>query len=227
MRRFVLWSLALAAACSSSLPSAEPLGSGPLAELGDAAPIAKSGPASSADGAAPVPESPPPPSEEPVVAAVTDAGPAPDAATPATPSASDGGASAPAATASVAGEYVGWDTTTYKVPNLPEAPQKDTNARTRVVKGAGDAIEIVIVNSANGQDLCTLKGKLKAGNVTLDKGQRCFEEGGGMMTATLRKGTGKFSGKQLVLDMEFDLEIDTGQDRMKGDIIYHFEGTRK
>jgi hypothetical protein len=213
-------------ACSPALPSAEPLGSGPLADLGDAAPVAKTSSDASAEAQAPSVEPPPP--EAPAAVASSDAGAAPDASPTSEPSGTkDGGASAPAATASVAGEYLGWDTTTYKVANLPETPQKDTNARTRVVKGAGDAIEIVIVSSSDGKDLCSLKGKLKAGNVTLDKGQHCFEEGGGMMTATLRKGTGKFSGKQLVLDMEFDLEVDTGQDRMKGEIIYHFEGTRK
>jgi hypothetical protein len=222
----VLWLLAAAIACSPSLPSAEPLGAGPMADRGDATVIAKSDSGSAPDASlASAPE--PPPEPPPVVASGSSDAGADAAGASAPPSPKDGGAPASAATASVAGEYVGWDTTTYKVPNLPEAPQRDPKARTRVVKGAGDAIEIVIINSANGSDLCSVKGKLKAGTATLDKGQRCFEEGNGMMTATLRKGTAKFSGKQLDLDIEFDLTVDTGQDKAKGDILYHFEGTRK
>lgn len=214
-------------ACSSSLPSAEPLGAGPMADRGDAAVVATTGPGGKADGGAAVDAAPAPP--PPVVAdkPASDGGAEASAAAAPPAAAKDAGASGAPAALVVAGEYQGWDTTTYRVPNVPPTPQRDPNAKTRVIHSGGDAIEVVIVNSANGQDLCRLKGKLKAGNVTFDKGQRCFEEGDGMMTAALRTGTARFSGKQLIMDLEFDLTIDTGQEQMKGDVVYHFEGNRK
>jgi hypothetical protein len=227
VRYRILALVALLAACSSSLPSAEPLGSGPLAERGDAAVAKASSDAAAPDAGTAIAEAPSAPSQPPVAATSEDL-PA-DAAAPsveATDDPKEDASGKPAPVAAVDGEYVGWDTTTYRLPNAPEVPQRDPNARTRVVKAAGDGIELVIINSANGQDLCKLKGKLKGSDVTLDKGQRCFEEGGSV-TATLRKGSAKFAGKQLVLDAEFDLEIDTGEERMRGTIVYHFEGDRK
>jgi hypothetical protein len=226
VRLRILALVALFAACSSSLPSAEPLGSGPLAERGDAATIARStADAASLDAASAPAEEPGSPSPPAVASTGADAGT--DQAAPASEAADTkdaGGKRAPAL--AIDGEYAGWDTTTYRFANVPEVPQRDPNARTRVVKGAGDNLELVIINSANGQDLCTLKGKLAGSDVTLDKGQRCFEEGN-TVTATLRKGSARFSGKQLVLDAEFDVEMDTGQEQMSGEIVYHFEGTRK
>jgi hypothetical protein len=226
VRSSILALVALFAACSSALPSAEPLGSGPLAERGDAATVAMG----SSDGAAPEAVGTPP--EQPATASGSsaastgeDAGP--DAAVAsAEQTEPKGPGSSPAPALSIDGEYVGWDTTTYRMASAPEVPQRDPNARTRVVKGSGDDVELVIINSANGQDLCKLKGKLKASSVTLERGQRCFEEGE-QMSATLRKGSARFSGKQLVLDAEFDLQIDTGEQQLSGEIIYHFEGDRK
>jgi hypothetical protein len=108
---------------------------------------------------------------------------------------------------------------TPKRPAFPvrQRRRSETRRRARVQKGAGDAIDITLVNSMTGQDICTLKGKLKGSDVTLDKGQSCFGE-------TLRSGSAKFSGKKLSLDAVFDAEDDDGE---KGEIIYHFEGTKK
>lgn len=196
-----------------------------MADRGDAASVARPerGEARARDAGASAPEAAP---VEPLRQAAAEA----DAAEPAERGAAEGdaGGAAPSAKAAVvAGEYQGWDLTTYRMPNVPESPQRDPNARIRVSRGQGDVIDVTIINSANGQDLCMLKGKLKGSTATFDKGQRCFDEGNNMMTATLRQGSARFSGKQMIVDAEFDLEIDTGQNQMSGDIVYHFEGDRK
>ena len=225
MRFRVLSYLLLAWACSPSLPSTEPLGRGPLADRGDAGTRAEPRVTAARDAAAPSADAqqgePSPVAETPA-----EAEPAADAGPVAEQGAADAAAPTTKAAPVVAGEYQGWDVTTYKMPNVPEVPQRDPNARIRVARGSGDAIEVVIINSANGQDLCTLKGKLKGTTATFDKGQSCFAEEG-MMTATLRKGSAKFSGKRLVIDCELDVEVDTGQGTISGEIVYHFEGDRK
>jgi hypothetical protein len=229
------WSLllALAAACAPALPSSEPLGVGALAEKEQAAELARS-----SDGKPPVASDTAERSQEEEEASEPTA---PVAAEPGEPTAPDAGEPEKAAEATdadagtrpaagpvaLSGEYQGWDVTKYRIENAPESVERDPNARTRVKQGAGSAIEMVIISSSDGTDLCTFKGTLTGDKVSFDKGQPCFEQGGGSVTATLRSGSAKFSGKQLTMDLLFDMVIDTGEDTIGGEIDYHFEGTRK
>jgi hypothetical protein len=226
--RSVLTALLLVG-CAPALPSETPLGEGPLAKKEaearakaetDAA--AKQQPATvSTELAATEPPPaidapPPPPGAEP------EPPPQPDAAGKKEPGNKEPGKK-PGAVVVYAGEYIGSDTSTYKMEGN-ERTEKDDKARTRV-EGSGPEISVTFIDSNTGKDICTIKGKTNGKNVSFAAGQKCWGDGPGM-SGTLTSGSAKFEDKKLTIDMDFDLVMGEGQFRMTGQLHYHFEGTR-
>jgi len=227
-----LWLSVIAAvglACSTPLPSKEPLGEGPLAKAeaverakaeAEAEARGSAQASASASASAKAPQKKVPPPAPSAVAQSTEADAGSEAGTGAT--AADAGASA-AAAVDVAGEYVGSDVSTISVGGQDQE-QKDDKARTRVeVPGPGE-VSFTFVASNTGTDICTLKAKLVGKTATLTPGQDCWSDDGGGTTGTLTRGTASFSDKRLVIDADFDLSLPGG---VSGSLVYHFDGTKK
>jgi len=235
MRSNWLLLLALVAcSCGLALPSAEPLGTGPLARA-EAVERANAEAQAEAKAKAAEPDAgkvarpadhPDAGASEPVASA--------EGAEVSGAVASDGGASssaedagkAPSAKIVYVGEYVGSDVSTFKVGGM-DREEKDDKARTRVaVPGPGE-LAFTFIDSSNGKDICTLTASVSGKKATLTPGQKCWGGDGEAMSGTLTRGTATFDDKKLVIDSDFDLEVGSGEFRMSGTLGYRFEGTRK
>jgi hypothetical protein len=128
---------------------------------------------------------------------------------------------APDAAPVLAGHYEGSDVTITRIPGFPNVTEKDPNAKTDVEERGKDRIAITLINSATSAPICTLDADVRGGTATLRPGQPCF--GDEDVPTSLASGTAKFSDRRLVLDMRLDI----GDGYRRGDIEYHFEGTRK
>lgn len=215
---------ATAAACSASLPTDKPLGEGPMvaaeAKLAKAKPdsgkpdVGQGEPGDNPE--TPVEPTPPVVASEPdasvaePVAAATDAGAKP---------VKDAGPSAAAIT--YAGEYIGSDDTNTSIAGQTQS-EHDDKAKTRVEVRPSGELAFTFVSSSDGTDICTLTATAKGKDATFPAGQPCWATGGGA-SGKLKKGTAKFDGKKVTIDMSFDISIGPAT----GSLTYKFTGTRK
>lgn len=226
--------LLLPIACASPLPSAEPLGEGPLARAeakerekaeAEAEARAKNGPEGSDAGT---------PSSEPGATTESVAAAAPTVAPPESPSEVDAGSAAAgtdagssgAPLANYAGEYVGSDVSSYDMGGM-KRDEKDDKARTRVDQPSSTRVSFTFIDSGTGKDICTLSASLAGKTATLTPGQKCWGSESESMSGTLTTGTAKFSDKRVVIDASFDLTVGSDEFKMTGKLDYHFDGTKK
>jgi hypothetical protein len=138
-----------------------------------------------------------------------------------------GSSDAGSADASVkwAGEYVGSDLQVTRIQGRPDIRQPDDKARTRVEEKGSGRIALVIVNSLNGDTICSLNASTQGASASIDKGQNCFsaEE----VDVTVESGSAELKGDHLVFDVKASLEGAVGDDKIEGSVDYHFDGKRK
>jgi len=228
MRSARAWLLAVLflARCSAQLPSERPLGSGPLArnELARAAPRASAAQAlpkgesagalqGQADAAAPL--AAPAPKEQ----ATADAGSPTEGL--------DAGVFNAPSTAMFAGDYLGSDRATVRLPGEDEQTQDDPKARLTITDRAANEITIALISSSDGTTICSLQAKTKQDRAEVSAGQTCFGTGDPTIKALVKSGTLRIFGKRVVFDMFIDLQKEMAAQRMNGSIDYHFEGTRR
>jgi hypothetical protein len=218
------------ASCAALRPSPDPLGVGPLPpnyrrEVHRA-------PRTTDRRAATTTTPPTPPHEATADGGVKVATKIPEAPGPSSPGSKD--KTAPVATKAVepslfVGDYTGEDVSTYRLGGMPEREDKDPKARITVKASGALALDIVLVDSSNGKDICTLKATLGATNATIAAGQKCFEQTGSdaSATATIRTGTVTIEDRRLVVDLELDFEMHLPDQDAKGTLAYHFDGTRR
>lgn len=232
MPRPLLWLIPwLALACAPALPSTTPLGEGPMVKSEQAL-VAKEDKARAAKAktaSAPGAQTPAEPAAPPSAPPEEPAAPPPDKPVAEAPKPEPAGAKPqpgkkPGAVVVYAGEYVGSDTSTYKLDGRENA-EKDDKARTKV-DGTGPDINVTFIDSGSGKDICTLKAKMNGKTGSFAAGQKCWGDGPGM-SGTLTKGTIAFDDKKLTIDANFDIQVGEGNFRMSGQLHYHFEGTRK
>ena len=211
----------VAAACARELPSTTPLGSGPLADVEtDAAPakaVQDAGP-DVVDATPPAQDqSAPQPSdaggEAAADAAMADAAPADAAAPDATP-----------ALLAVAGDYRGEDVTITEVAPFPKATERDPKARIDVTQPSPEQVVFTIIDSNNGQTLCSFKAKLSGSSASFEPGQSCSAFG---PVTRIERGSGTFSGDNLKLEVHGTIEAVTPQQTFKGTFDYSFTGKRR
>jgi hypothetical protein len=232
MRLALVLSCVLAFGCAPALPSAMPLGEGPLAKAETAArekaeqdadakkkhDVATTASAKSA--AAPAPSAPPAPTAKP-------AADKPEPPKPETAEKADSGKAPAGAKIVYAGEYVGSDVTQTKMMGHEDS-QKDDKARTRVDVASNGELDVTFIDSSNGKDICTLHAKPNGKKATFAPGQKCWGNDAGEGGGTLTKGFAEFQDKTLIVETDFDLEIPGPDDAsLSGTIHYRFEGTRK
>jgi hypothetical protein len=134
-----------------------------------------------------------------------------------------------AAASSFLGDYRGDDVSTYRLGGTPEHADKDPNARVTVKSSEKTSIDVVLVDSSNGKDICTLNATLGEKNATITAGQKCFEQNNGdeSAAATVKSGTVSVEGRTLTLDLAADFEMRTADQEVTGTLDYHFEGRRR
>lgn len=127
------------------------------------------------------------------------------------------------------GDFRGEDVSTYKLEGMPEREDRDPNARITVKSSSDNALDIVLVDSSNGKDICTLTATIGDLGATIAAGQKCFEQTGGeaSATATIRTGTATIDGRRLIVDLELAFEMHVPDQDAKGTLAYHFDGTRR
>jgi hypothetical protein len=211
--------LVLGAGCAQDLPSAVPLGRGPRAE--DEQPKTAGRPRRPVGSLTRPRQRSSPRSQEPGPRQELDAGLDARTTDAAAPDAGVRGDAAPDAALVLAGHYEGTDVTVTRIRGIPDVTEKDPSAKTDVEERAKNRIAITLVNSATGAPICTLDADVRGDAATLRPGQPCF--GDDDVSTSLASGTAKFADRQLVLDMR----LDVGDGDRRGDIEYHFEGTRK
>jgi hypothetical protein len=226
-----------AVACSTQLPSETPLGLGPLARR-PRPPDPSGAPVSLPGGGGPqmqfedddedsTAENERPPSST----GDDDKDDVPDAGITTMADAGGAAASAPATNAPAAaldftGDYSGKDVSTFRISGIGDQKEEDPNAKLSVKK-SGDSLTIVVVASNTGDPLCTLKAEQKGDTATLAPGQECTEPQSPFARGKLTRGQAKLQGKQITLDMSFEVKIDAGGKQLTGGIEYHFEGTKR
>jgi hypothetical protein len=149
-----------------------------------------------------------------------------DASADADPDAEETGLETGSPDAEFAGEFAGEDVSIIRIDGLPERTERDPKARTNVRQSADDRIEIILINSANGDPLCTMTADVSGQEAEVGAGQSCFGEGGSL-TGTVASGKARIQGDHLTLDLDVDLELTLGPETRDGTIDYHFEGDRK
>ncbi|HMA96771.1 MAG TPA: hypothetical protein VKP30_28995 [Polyangiaceae bacterium] len=220
----------LVAGCTLSEPSLVPLGHGPLSraqrarESGKRASIRQR----SVETQREPTESPAQSGGSPVegskeASVVTDA--SVDATTPPTTGAL--GASSRDSLDEWLGLYRGNDTTVFKSPEQSERRFDDPQARIRIEAVGPARLDLILVDSSNGVDMCRLAASVEGELARIDADQSCFLDPSEGMTARSRPGKAQRNGRQLTVDLMLDTTIiATESGNAEGTIEYHFDGQR-
>ncbi|MBM4362487.1 MAG: hypothetical protein FJ104_07380, partial [Deltaproteobacteria bacterium] len=127
------------------------------------------------------------------------------------------------------GAYRGEDVSTYRLSGLPDRVERDPAARLTVRAQGDSALELIVVDSSNGNTICTLEATIAADRATIRPGQPCFEQQGEdtAVTASVTEGSATRSGGRLTLAATFALRLDFADTSLEGTLEYHFEGDRR
>ena len=124
------------------------------------------------------------------------------------------------------GLWRGKDTTTFQIPSFPPEPMADDHARIRVESVDEHNVKLVLIDSSNDRDLCTLGAHVESNRATIDPGQPCFgnEDESTSLFISVKTGAASLKDTRLVVDMALDAEIQSDQFQSTGSVEYHFDG---
>jgi len=203
-----------------------PLGLGPLA-ISERSDAESSRVASASAPKAPIVAAAPKPSADPDPAKDTESSADENADSDAeeeTTKSADTVAAPDAPPAKFAGLYAGHDIAIFRLPGEPEREERDDKAKIRIEEAAGDNVRIVLVNSTDGTDLCTLVARVEGNSALVESAQPCFgSEGEGGLQAELRSGRAVLDGDSLTMDAEGSI----GDQDLDGELSYTFQGQRQ
>jgi hypothetical protein len=226
--RFAGAALAALAPCfAGCAPAASttPLGLGPLAVAELSAPPAPKAepeaPAAKKAGAEAAPAA-----DEAVVAAGESA---PKAAVAEEKSeSSEAPAAAPSSIADFEGVFAGDDIAVFRLTGFPEREQRDERAKIRIEKADAASVNITLINSEDGSDLCALSARVEGNAALIESAQPCFSDGGeGSLEALLTSGRAVLSGDHLRMDAEGTLSVALPDQELDGELTYSFKGKRE
>lgn len=124
------------------------------------------------------------------------------------------------------GIYRGNDVTTFKTTGQADRRFDDPKAKIRIEKNRKNTIHLVLIDSSNDQDMCTLSAEVEGDTATVTAGQSCFLESDDEVTAKSRPGKAVRSDKRLTLDLVLDTLMMSDEEPVSGSIEYHFDGQR-
>lgn len=131
--------------------------------------------------------------------------------------------------AAFVGDYTGEDVGVYRIESLPDRTEKDPKARLKVTSTSDTALAFELVDSSNGNEICTLSGTLGDTGVTIAKGQKCFEQSAedASTSATVLSGTASVDQSRLLFDLDMSFAMEVAGRKLSGSLSYHFDGKRK
>jgi hypothetical protein len=131
--------------------------------------------------------------------------------------------------AAFVGDYTGEDVAVYHIESLPDRTEKDPKARLKVTSTSDTALAFELVDSSNGNEICTLSGTLSDAGVAIAKGQKCFEQSGedASTSATVQSGTASVDQSRLLFDLDMSFVMEVAGRKLGGSLSYHFDGKRK
>lgn len=124
------------------------------------------------------------------------------------------------------GLYRGNDTTAFKAPEQAERRFDDPKAKIRVESMGSARLDLILIDSSNGVDMCRLAASVDGEHAHIDPDQSCFLDPTEGMTAKSRPGKAQRQGRQLTVDLVFDTTIASETGSAEGTIEYHFDGQR-
>jgi len=137
---------------------------------------------------------------------------------------------APAASAPKEADWVGmWrgkDTTHFLLETFPSEPMIDEQARIRIEPANSHSITLVLIDSSNDRDLCSLSATLQANQANIASGQPCFgsEDDSVDLSVHVKSGTAKLTNSELSVDISLEAEVRAVQLQASGMVEYHFDG---
>ncbi len=142
----------------------------------------------------------------------------------------DATAASPASPAPAAfeGMFAGDDIAVYRLTGFPEREERDDKAKIRIEKAAPGSVSIILVNSADGSDLCELAARVEGNAALLEPAQPCFSDGSeGSLEAVLSSGRVVLDGDRLKMDAEGTLSLSLPDQELEGELTYTFTGERQ
>lgn len=126
------------------------------------------------------------------------------------------------------GLYAGDDVAIYRLTGFPEREERDDKAKIRIEKASGDNVGIILINSADGSDLCELVARVEGNAALIESAQPCFSDGSeGSLEAELTSGRAVLDGDRLKMDAEGTLSVSLPDQDLDGQLTYTFEGKRQ
>jgi hypothetical protein len=131
--------------------------------------------------------------------------------------------------AAFVGDYTGEDVAVYHIESMPDRTEKDPKARLRVTSTSDTALAFELVDSSNGNEICTLSGTLGEAGVAIAKGQKCFEQSSedASTSAAVLSGTASVDQSRLLFDLDMSFVMEIAGRKLEGSLSYHFDGKRK
>jgi hypothetical protein len=124
------------------------------------------------------------------------------------------------------GLWRGKDTTHFLLETFPSEPMIDDQARIRVEPANSQAITLVLIDSSNDRDLCSLSATLQANQAHIAPGQPCFgsEDESVDLSVHVKSGTATLANAELSVDVSLEAEVKAEQLQASGTVEYHFDG---
>jgi hypothetical protein len=134
----------------------------------------------------------------------------------------------PAAGPRFEGMYAGADIAVYRLTGEPEREQRDDKAKIRIEKLSVSSVNIVLINGADGSDLCDLVARVEGNAAVIESGQPCFSDGSeGSLEVELTSGRAVLEGDRLKMDAEGTVSLALPDQELEGDLTYSFKGERQ
>lgn len=126
------------------------------------------------------------------------------------------------------GLFAGDDVAIFRLTGFPEREERDDKAKIRIEKASGDNVGIVLINSADGSDLCELVARVEGNAALIESAQPCFSDGSeGSLEAELTSGRAVLDGDRLKMNAEGTLSVSLPDQDLDGQLTYSFEGKRQ
>lgn len=124
------------------------------------------------------------------------------------------------------GLWRGKDTTHFLLETFPAEPMTDDQARIRVEPANSQAITLVLIDSSNDRDLCSLSATLQGNQAHIAPGQPCFgsEDENVDLSVHVKSGTAQLTNAVLSVDISLEAEVKAEQLQASGMVEYHFDG---
>jgi hypothetical protein len=126
------------------------------------------------------------------------------------------------------GLYAGDDIAVFRISGFPEREQRDDKAKIRIEAASGGKLEITLINSEDGTDLCQLVARIEGHAALIEGAQPCFGDGSeGSLEAELTSGRAVIEGDRLRMDAQGTLSVALPDQELDGEVTYTFKGERQ